>query len=282
MKSVAVFAVLGDSAASGVGDTDSNGVSKGWGYYLASHFQDPLVYVNLSRPGAKSEEVLLDQLPKAMIHQPTITAVIVGGNDALRNGFSPQLLHQNLRAITKALKEMGSEVLLLQLHDPTKIVPMPKTLGIVLSRRINAVNQVTQAVAAEFGSKILRTRELEGIYERKVWHVDRMHPSKYGHQLLARNFRELLSNRWDISPIALEPVAPKPKTESIKWMLRNGTPWFLKRSVDLLPAAIFLIGCEYFRRIFKRNQENNALIFYPEFVNQREAALLEVFEERVS
>jgi lysophospholipase L1-like esterase len=282
MKSVAVFAVLGDSAASGVGDTDSNGVSKGWGYYLASHFQDPLVYVNFSRPGAKSEEVLLDQLPKAMIHQPTITAVIVGGNDALRNGFSPQLLHQNLRAITKALKEMGSEVLLLQLHDPTKIVPMPKTLGIVLSRRINAVNQVTQAVAAEFGSKILRTRELEGIYERKVWHVDRMHPSKYGHQLLARNFRELLSNRWDISPIALEPVAPKPKTESIKWMLRNGTPWFLKRSVDLLPAAIFLIGCEYFRRIFKRNQENNALIFYPEFVNQREAALLEVFEERVS
>lgn len=282
MQRVAVFAVLGDSAASGVGDTDSNGVSKGWSYYLAKNFKDPLIYVNLSRPGAKSDEVLLDQLPKAILHQPTITAVIVGGNDALRNGFSPEQLHLNLRAIMKQLKAIGSEVLLLQLHDPTLIVPMPKTLGTILSRRINAVNQVTQAIAAEFGSKILRTRDLNGIYERKVWHIDRMHPSKFGHQLLAQHFREILSHRWDIAPINLEPIAKKPKSESIVWMLKNGTPWFLKRSVDLLPAALYLIGCEYFRRIFRANQEIDALIYFPEFVNHREAGLLEVFEERVS
>ncbi len=282
MERVAVFAVLGDSAASGVGDTDSNGVSKGWSYYLAKNFKDPLIYVNLSRPGAKSDEVLLDQLPKAILHQPTITAVIVGGNDALRNGFSPEQLHLNLRAIMKQLKAIGSEVLLLQLHDPTLIVPMPKTLGTILSRRINAVNQVTQAIAAEFGSKILRTRDLDGIYERKVWHIDRMHPSKFGHQLLAQHFREILSHRWDIAPINLEPIAKKPKSESIMWMLKNGTPWFLKRSVDLLPAALYLIGCEYFRRIFRANQEIDALIYFPEFVNHREAGLLEVFEERVS
>jgi len=282
MERVAVFAVLGDSAASGVGDTDGNGVSKGWSYYLAKNFKDPLIYINLSRPGAKSDEVLLDQLPKVILHQPTITAVIVGGNDALRNGFSPEQLHLNLRAIIKQLKAIGSEVLLLQLHDPTLIVPMPKTLGTILSRRINAVNQVTQAIAAEFGSKILRTRDLDGIYERKVWHIDRMHPSKFGHQLLAQHFREILSHRWDIAPIILEPIAKKPKSESIVWMLKNGTPWFLKRSVDLLPAALYLIGCEYFRRIFRANQEIDAVIYFPEFVNHREAGLLEVFEERVS
>ncbi|MEY2951178.1 MAG: hypothetical protein RL622_255, partial [Actinomycetota bacterium] len=58
MERVATFAVLGDSAASGVGDADSHGVTKGWGYYLAKHFQNPLVYINLSRPGAQSREVL--------------------------------------------------------------------------------------------------------------------------------------------------------------------------------------------------------------------------------
>lgn len=280
--SIATFVVLGDSAASGVGDTDVNGISKGWSYYLAKNFREPLVYVNLSRPGAKSDEVFLDQLPKATIHQPTITAVIVGGNDALRNGFSPERLHQNLRKTIKALKEMGSETLLLQLHDPTLIVPMPKVLGAVLSRRINAVNQVTQAIAAEFGSQILRTRELEGIYDRKVWHIDRMHPSTFGHQLLAQHFRELLIRKWEIAPINLDPVVKKAKSESVKWMLKNGTPWFLKRSVDLLPAALFLIGCEYFRKIFRANNQPDALIYYPEFVNHREAGLLEVFEERVS
>lgn len=282
MQRVTTFAVLGDSAASGVGDTDGNGNSFGWSYYLAKNFKDPLVYINLSRPGAQSDEILHDQLPKAIIHSPSITAVIVGGNDALRNGFSPQMLHQNLRATIKALKAIGSEVLLLQLHDPTLIVPMPKTLGIVLSRRINAVNQVTQAIAAEFGTELLRTRELDGIYERRVWHIDRMHPSKFGHQLLAHHFREILSKRWEILPISLDPITAKPKIESIKWMLRNGTPWFLKRSVDLFPAALYLIACEHLRNIFRRNQETTALIYYPEFVNHREAGLLEVFEERVS
>jgi len=282
VERVATFAVLGDSAASGVGDTDSNGISRGWSYYLAKNFKEPLVYVNLSRPGAKSDEILHEQLPKAIIHSPSITAVIVGGNDALRNGFSPENLHHNLRSTIKQLKALGSEVLLLQLHDPTLVVPLPKTLGAVLRRRINAVNQVTQAIAAEFGTEILRTRELEGIYERKVWHIDRMHPSKFGHQLLAHHFREILSKRWDISPIELDPIVKKPRVESMRWMLKNGTPWFLKRSVDLLPAALYLIVCEHLRRLLKPNSQKAAVIYFPEFVNHREAGLLEVFEERVS
>ena len=58
MERVATFAILGDSAASGVGDSDANGVTKGWGYYLAKHFQDPLVYINLSRPGAQWSQLL--------------------------------------------------------------------------------------------------------------------------------------------------------------------------------------------------------------------------------
>ena len=109
-----------------------------------------------------------------------------------------------------------------------------------------------------------------------------MHPSKFVHQLLAHHFREILSKRWEIAPITLEPIINKPRSESIKWMLRNGTPWFLKRSVDLLPAALYLIACEHLRKILRRNQEATAIIYYPEFVNHREAGFQEVFEERVS
>jgi lysophospholipase L1-like esterase len=192
MERVATFAVLGDSAASGVGDTDSTGTTKGWSYYLAKHFQDPLVYINLSRPGAQSGEVLEDQLPKALVHNPNITAVIVGGNDALRNGFDPDRLHQNLRKTLVQLKDAGSDLLLLQLHDPTNIVPLPRLLGRVLQRRINAVNKVTHSLAREFNAQILVTRSIENIYDRQVWHTDRMHPSKYGHQLMAHHFSELL------------------------------------------------------------------------------------------
>ena len=283
MESVATFAILGDSAASGVGDSDKNGVTRGWGYYLAKHFQDPLVYINLSRPGAQSAEVLEDQLPKALMFKPDIAAVIVGGNDALRNGFDPNKLHQNLRFTISELKKSGAEVLLLQLHDPTQIVPLPRLLARVLSRRINAVNRVIHSVGREFNAQILLTRSIQDIYERKVWHVDRMHPSKYGHQLMATHFREILLRRnWRIEPIAIEETPVTSKKSKMLWMLKNGTPWFFKRSFDLFPAAILLMSIEFFKMIFVRQANELGTMYYPEFSPQSHWDLQEVNEARVS
>ena len=283
MEKVATFAILGDSAASGVGDSDKNGVTRGWGYYLAKHFQDPLVYVNLSRPGAQSGEVLEDQLPKALVFKPDIEAVIVGGNDALRNGFDPNKLQQNLRATILELKKSGAEVLLLQLHDPSRIVPLPRLLARVLCRRINAVNRVIHSVGREFNAQILLTRSIQEIYERKVWHVDRMHPSKYGHQIMATHFREILLRcNWRIDPISIEETPITSKKSSMIWMLRNGTPWFFKRSFDLFPAALLLMGIELFKIVFKRQGNELGTMYYPEFSPQSHWDLQEVNEARVS
>jgi len=282
MSRIATFVILGDSAAAGTGDADKNGSLRGWSYYLAQHFNEPIIYANLSRPGAQSTEVLIDQLPKALVLEPTLTAVIVGGNDALRNGFSPDVLRQNLRETLKQLREAGSEIMLLQLHEPTKIAPLPKTLGIVLNRRIDFVNCVVRAVGAEFGAHILAVRGIPEIYDRKRWHVDRMHPSKYGHQILAQNFRELLTPRWDISPVTIDPVTERARKDSLLWMIRHATPWFIKRSVDLLPAALLLVMGEYFKILTGRDRNAQAVLYFPEFVNYREAGLAQVQEERVS
>jgi hypothetical protein len=47
-------------------------------------------------------------------------------------------------------------------------------------------------------------------------------------------------------------VTRKSRAEKVKWMLRNGTPWFLKRSVDLLPAAIILMLFEFARVLLEK------------------------------
>jgi len=283
MERVVTFAVLGDSAASGVGDSDANGITRGWAYYLIQSFTEPIVFSNLSRPGAQSAEVLEHQLPIALELQPDICAVIVGGNDALRNGFDPQKYHQNMRKILSQLQESGTHILLLQLHDPTKIVKLPKLLGQILLRRINAVNQAIDKLAREFDVEVLRTRRISGIYERKVWHIDRMHPSKYGHQLMATHFRELLVKRnWQIAPVQIDTIRTASKATSVKWMLRNGTPWFLKRSVDLLPAALFLMTAEIIKMGLNRFSKTKSNVYYPDFTIQSELNLQEVYEERVS
>ena len=139
------FAILADSAATGVGDYDSSGRTRGWCHYLVEAFERPLNIVNVARAGAQSKEVFLEQLPKVIAYSPDIAAVVVGGNDALRNGFSPQSLYENLRSTIAEMKFCGAEVLMIQLHDPTRIVPLPRLLQRVLRRRIEAVNEIGRA-----------------------------------------------------------------------------------------------------------------------------------------
>jgi lysophospholipase L1-like esterase len=239
------FAVVGDSAASGVGDSDDHGNHFGWTYHLAKAFHEPLVYINASRPGARSAEVLNIQLPKVLEHTPELAAVIVGGNDLLRSNFSPDIFEKNLRQTLVELVSNGSTIMLLELHDPTVIVPMPYLVGRICRRRVNAVNEATHRLSKEFGAVTLPTRALSGIYEREKWHVDRMHPSKFGHQFIAEQFAVLLRERgYFVGDVQIDPVNNRSRKDSILWMLRNGTPWFLKRSVDLLPGLIWLSGAE--------------------------------------
>jgi lysophospholipase L1-like esterase len=283
MSSSLVFAIIGDSAASGVGDSDDLGNYFGWGYHLVQAFEEPITYINASRPGAQSREVLEDQLPKVLIHKPELVAVIVGGNDLLRNGFSPTVFENNLNETLRQIEESGATSMLLELHDPTLIVPMPKLLARICRRRVTAVNQVTHKLAQRYSSILLETRTLPGIYDRKKWHVDRMHPSKNGHQFIADSYAHLLRNRgFDVSPVEMSVVNNRSKKDSILWMLRNGTPWFLKRSVDLLPAMLILMAVEFIHGLRNGNAEKSADIYYPEFGKSQESAPIDQRNERVS
>ena len=247
------FVVLGDSAAYGTGDEIGAGVFRGWAGFLAEAFQDGCEYFNFSRPGAKSSEVLEKQLPKALREQPDICALIVGGNDLLRNGFDPVLLYNNLKNCCQQLMAMGSEVIMVELHDPNQLLRLPRLMSRVLNRRVTAVNAVYRKVALEFEIITIKTRKINDVHNRQNWHIDRMHPGPAGHFLLARSVAEQLRRRgWAISLPHTLNIVQKSKAEKIKWLLRNGTPWFLKRSVDLLPAALILMIYELFRIILEQ------------------------------
>jgi lysophospholipase L1-like esterase len=248
------FTVLGDSAAFGTGDADESGNCRGWAWYLAQHFRGSVEYKNYSRPGAQSTEVLETQLPQALATTPDICAVIAGGNDLLRNGFSPTVLYANLKATCEKLISHGTEIVMIELHDPTQLLRLPRLLKRVLTRRVNAVNDVYYKVANEFDIVFIRTRNIPNVHCKTNWYVDRMHPGPKGHRLLARQMAEQLKMRgWSLDlPTVNTPSELTPsKSANIKWLIRNGAPWFLKRSVDLLPAALFLMACEAVRVLFE-------------------------------
>jgi lysophospholipase L1-like esterase len=242
------FAVIGDSAAYGTGDFDSAGNPRGWAHYLKENFREEINYFNFSRPGAQSGEVKRVQLPLAMEVDPDICAVIVGGNDLLRNGFCPEVLYENLTATCTNLLSRGSEILMIQLHDPTQLLRLPELLKRVLRRRVEAVNEVYEKVSSELGLVLIRTREIPDVHNLKNWHIDRMHPGPFGHQILARQMAiQLRSRGWNLALPLIHDQPLKSKSVRVLWLIKNGLPWFLKRSVDLLPAAIILMVLELFR-----------------------------------
>ena len=250
------FTVIGDSAAFGTGDFDEDGNPRGWGYYLSQVFKDHTSYFNYSRPGAKSSEVREVQLAKALESEPDICAVICGGNDMLRNGFSPEELHTNLLQTCDSLLSRGSEVLMVQLHDPNQLLRVPRLLKRVIGRRVDAVNAVYEQVAQECDVVLIRTRNIPNVHDLRNWHIDRMHPGPFGHQLLAREMAQELKVRgWAIDlPEAVARDIQSRRTK-ILWLMKTGTPWFLKRSVDLLPAALILMAwelCKIIRTVFSK------------------------------
>lgn len=253
VRSHPTFVVLGDSAAYGTGDEIKDGQFRGWAGFLADAFQEGCDYFNYSRPGAKSNEVVATQLPKALRQNPDICAVIVGGNDLLRNNFDPVLLYNNLRSCCQQLLAMGSEIIMVELHDPNQLLKLPKLMRQVLSRRVNAVNAVYRKVALEFEIVTVKTRAINNVHDRKNWHIDRMHPGPVGHFMLARNIADQLRKRgWAISMPYQLTLTHRSRSEKITWLLRNGTPWFFKRSFDLLPAAMILMIFEFCKSILEK------------------------------
>ncbi|NCZ57869.1 MAG: SGNH/GDSL hydrolase family protein [Actinobacteria bacterium] len=253
VRSHPTFVVLGDSAAYGTGDEIKAGQFRGWAGFLADAFQEGCDYFNYSRPGAKSNEVLAIQLPKALRQNPDICAVIVGGNDLLRNNFDPVLLYNNLRSCCQQLLAMGSEIIMVELHDPNQLLKLPKLMRQVLGRRVNAVNAVYRKVALEFEIVTVKTRAINNVHDRKNWHIDRMHPGPQGHFMLARNIADQLRKRgWAISMPYQLTITHRSRSEKITWLLRNGTPWFFKRSFDLLPAAMILMIFEFCKTILEK------------------------------
>jgi lysophospholipase L1-like esterase len=253
VRSHPTFVVLGDSAAYGTGDEIKAGQFRGWAGFLADAFQEGCDYFNYSRPGAKSSEVLATQLPKALRQNPDICAVIVGGNDLLRNNFDPVLLYNNLRSCCQQLLAMGSEIIMVELHDPNQLLKLPKLMRQVLGRRVNAVNAVYRKVALEFEIVTVKTRAINNVHDRKNWHIDRMHPGPQGHFMLARDIANQLRKRgWAISLPYQLTLTYRSRSEKITWLLRNATPWFFKRSFDLLPAAMILMIFEFCKSILEK------------------------------
>jgi lysophospholipase L1-like esterase len=256
------FVALGDSITVGLGDAVPDrarlGVStavagsshewRGWATLLAEAFGPAVEYHNLAELGAQSHTLAARQLPVALALRPTVAAVVVGVNDTLRGSFHIGRTGAALSRTIRELRAVDAHVLTCSLPDPGRMLRLPKALARQLARRIRAVNAVTAELAVLHDTVHFDACVLDQLYERRMWSVDRLHPSEAGHRLLARSFADLLAHRGVAvaQPPSLVPTSPPPtRAASVKWMATKGTKWVKDRSTDLVPTLLALCAKEW-------------------------------------
>jgi len=144
--------------------------------------------------------------------------------------------------------EQGTEVIMVELHDPNQLLKIPKLVKRILRKRVESVNVVYRAIAEELEIVLIKTREIPDVHNLRNWHIDRMHPGERGHKMLAREVALQLQKRgWLITIPEEGELTVRERSAQIKWLIANGLPWFLKRSVDLLPAVLILSVIEIFK-----------------------------------
>jgi lysophospholipase L1-like esterase len=245
-KSDLTIVAMGDSSVFGVGDHGQEIPSVGYGWTgRFAHDLEAKRFVNVAKNGARARHLPQNQLPAALALSPHIALICIGTNDVLRGDYSPKEIRQSLREICMTLASTNTLVVLLGLPDPMRTAPGPVSLRKILSGRVIKINKILYDVAGEGLAVVVPTWDSKIAHERRMWHVDRMHPSALGHQHIADLVRRNLSlPRRSAKKISIE--SSKSKRYEMYWLLTNGAKWFAKRSVDLIPALIWLVLSENF------------------------------------
>jgi lysophospholipase L1-like esterase len=241
-----VFAALGDSTTVGIGDPMPDGTWRGWAAQLASSLQ--LTLHNVAVSGARTADVAATQLPAALALRPDLASVVVGVNDTLRDRFDATEISRAVSTTVAALTDAGVLVLTARLPDPGRMFGLPAALARPLARRMAAVNAITEAVAARYGTIHVDVATHPLTYDRRMWSVDRLHPGERGHRLLARSFADALAATGFPVPArpSLEPDNRSPSRRAqAGWMATKGSRWVLARCTDLVPTLVGLAAAEW-------------------------------------
>ena len=249
------FVALGDSITVGIGDPMPGGSWRGWAVLLAEAF-DAVEFHNLAELGAQTRHVASHQLPRALALRPTVAAVVVGVNDTLRNTFDAGAIGRSLEHTVGSLRVAGIHVLTCRLPDPARMFGLPRALARPLSRRIRAVNAVADRVAARHGTVHFDAANHPEVYDRRNWSIDRLHPSEWGHRLIAATYADRLARAGlAIRPVGREPTNPQPtRRAQAHWMATKGTKWMLDRSTDLVPYLLSMALAEWWHNLRGRAQ----------------------------
>ncbi len=241
MRDALTVVGLGDSIGYGIGDCGHDWTGPSWVGRFAHNVGAGRV-VHLATPGQRAADVLSVQVPAALTARPSVVLMSVGGNDLLRADFNPAAIWLHTAEAITRLVEVGATVIVVGLPQVSLHDFLPTVVRKTINERAALVNRaLSRAVLPHARSGIRGRAHFIDLWsdsrasQADLWHIDRMHPSPRGHEFLAQLARRAsrLQQRRASLPVRIEDRS----SSKLVWLVRNGIPWLLRRSVDLIPQA---------------------------------------------
>ena len=176
---------IGDSFTEGVGDWDNaypNGV-RGWADRVAKQLGklDPRwEYANLALRSRVLDDIVDNQLDRALALQPTLVSFFSGGNDILQIRSDMGDLMARYEAAIQRVTASGAKLLLFTSYD-LKLSPLLEPLRI----RNNQFNRRVRELALEYDAVLVDHWAMRAYQHPRMWEPDRLHMSRHGHRFLA-------------------------------------------------------------------------------------------------
>jgi lysophospholipase L1-like esterase len=186
---ISSFVAIGDSFTEGLHDPDPAGGYLGWADRVAgtlSERRSGFRYANLAIRGKLLDEVLAEQLPRAVEMAPDLVSLAAGGNDIL-SGSDVDVLAAHFEPGVAKLQAAGCRVLIFTGFDP-RIFPVIRWLR----GRIAAYNMHLRGIADEYGCDLVDLWSMRALNDPRAWSPDRLHLTSAGHRRVALRTCEVL------------------------------------------------------------------------------------------
>jgi len=239
------FAALGDSFTEGLNDPHPGGGFIGWADRVAAVLAERTPgfrYANLAVRGRLLDQVITDQVPRAVELAPDLVSLAAGGNDILR-GADVDVLASHFEAAVTRLRAAGCRVLVFTGFDP-RVLPVIR----LLRGRVAAYDMHLRGIADSCGCDVVDLWSMRVLQDPRAWSADRLHLSAEGHRRVALRTCEVLGvpvtgdwrAPWPSEPGAVRPgngaVRPRPgavwlaaRRQDARWARQYAMPWVRRR-----------------------------------------------------
>ena len=210
------FVGLGDSLTQGVGDPRPGragfaGQLDGWVSYFTSAVQASGQAVdvrNFALAGARIEHVVADQLPSALAEPSDVVSCFVGINDLWIADLDLDEFGARFDSLFRDLSSHAPVVITATIHDVFAPFPVRAPLREKLNGNVAAMNEIIKNAVAHYGLVLVDLADRPDMFTSAVRAVDRLHPNRYGHQLVAAEVVKQLHQRGHLLTVVAPTAAP--------------------------------------------------------------------------